>query len=66
MFYNKDEETILKEFETSYNGLSNSDVDERRKLYGLNTLPKKKKDSVIKIFFNEFKDPIVILLLFAV
>ena len=66
MFYNKDEETILKELETSYDGLSNSDIAERRKLYGFNCLPKKKQDSVIKIFFNEFKDPIVILLLFAV
>ena len=66
MFYNKDEETVLRELETSYNGLNDSDVEERRKLYGFNSLPKKKQDSVIKIFFNEFKDPIVILLLFAV
>ena len=34
--------------------------------YGKNTLPKKKKDSVLKIFFNEFKDPLVILLIFAI
>ena len=35
------------------------------KKFGRNILPKKKKDSVLKIFFNEFKDPIIILLLFA-
>ena len=66
MFYNKEIEEIEKELNTSFDGLTTKEVEERIKKYGINTLPKKKQDSVIKIFFNEFKDPIIILLLFAV
>ena len=66
MYYNKKIEEIENELKTSSNGLDNKEVLKRQEQYGKNTLPKKEKDSVIKIFFNEFKDPIVILLLFAV
>jgi len=66
MFYNKKIEDIEKELNTSSKGLSSAEAKKRIKEYGTNTLPKKKKDSVIKIFFNEFKDPIIILLLFAI
>jgi len=66
MFYNKNTEDIFKELNTSIDGLSSSEVEKRKKEYGKNTLPKKKKDGIIKIFFSEFKDPIIILLMFAV
>ncbi|MBQ7140241.1 MAG: HAD-IC family P-type ATPase [Bacilli bacterium] len=66
MFYNKEIEKIEKELKTSYDGLTDSEVKKRIEKYGKNILPKKKKDSVIKIFFREFKDPIIILLLFAI
>ena len=66
MYYNKDIEKIEKELNTSLNGLRDEDVKERLAKYGKNTLPKKKKDSVLKIFLSEFKDPIVLLLLFTV
>ena len=66
MFYQKSIEYIEKELKTSLNGLTSNEASKRIKEYGRNRLPKKKKDSVIKIFLNEFKDPIIILLLFAV
>jgi len=66
MFYNKDTESIEKELHTSSKGLSDIEAKKRIKENGKNTLPKKKKDSIVKIFFNEFKDPIIILLLFAI
>jgi len=66
MFYNKSIKEIEKELNTKNTGLTTSEVNKRIKKYGKNTLPKKKKDSVLKIFFNEFKNPIIILLLFAV
>jgi len=66
MFYNERIEEVEKKLNTSNNGLTDKEVKKRIEKYGKNTLPKKKKDSVLKIFFNEFKDPIVILLLFAV
>ena len=66
MYYNKKIDNIEKELETSINGLTNKEAKNRIEKYGKNIIPKKEKDSIIKIFFNEFKDPIVILLLFAV
>lgn len=66
MFYNKSIEEIFKELKTSIEGLTSEEASKRLKEYGKNELPKKKKDSVLKIFLNEFKDPIIILLLFAI
>ena len=65
MYYNKNIEDIEKELNTNIDGLTTKEVEKRIAKYGRNILPKKKKDSVIKIFFSEFKDPIIILLLFA-
>ena len=66
MYYNKDIEEIEKELETSNKGLSKEEALKRQQKYGKNTLPKKEQDSILKIFFNEFKDPMVILLLVAI
>jgi len=66
MYYNKKIEVIEKELNTNIDGLTDAQVLERFEKYGKNILPKKKKDSVLKIFFSEFKDPIVILLLFTI
>jgi len=66
MFYNKDIKEIEKELNTSIEGLTNKDINKRIEKYGKNILPKKEKDSVFKIFFNELKDPIVLLLLVAI
>ena len=66
MYYNKKIEEIEKELKTDKDGLSFQEAKRRIKKYGKNLLPKKKKDSIIKIFFSEFKDPITILLLFSI
>ena len=66
MFYNKDIKEIEKELNTSIDGLTDKEVKNRIDNYGKNTLPKKKKDSIFKIFFNELKDPIVLLLIVTI
>ena len=66
MYYNKSIKEIEKELKTDENGLSSEEVKRRIEKYGKNELPKKKKDSVLKIFFAEFKDPIIILLIIAI
>ena len=66
MYYNKKMEEIEKELNTSSEGLSQNEANNRLRKYGKNTLPKKQSDSVFKIFFNELKDPMVILLMFAI
>ena len=47
MFYNKRIEQIKEELKTSHHGLTNSQVKERILKYGKNSLPKKKKDSIV-------------------
>lgn len=64
--YNKNTETVMEILKTSAKGLSQNEVIERQKKYGKNILPKKKLDSILKIFFNEFKDPMIILLIVAI
>ena len=66
MYYNKSTEELEKELQTSSKGLSKEEVIVRQQKYGKNILPKKEKDSVLKIFLREFKDPMVILLLVAI
>lgn len=66
MYYNKEINEIKKILNTDDNGLTQSEVLNRQKKYGKNILPKKKKDSILKIFFSEFKDPMVLLLLVAI
>ncbi len=65
MHYKQDLAELFKQLETDEKGLTLKEANNRILKYGLNELPKKKKDSIVKIFFSEFKDPIVIILLFA-
>ena len=65
-YYEKDIKDIETELKTTNSGLSSTEASARRRKYGPNTLPKKKKDSIIKIFFHEFADPIVLLLVVAI
>lgn len=53
---------IYESLNTSEKGLSNKEALLRLKTNGKNVLPKKKRDSFIKIFFKGILDPIVLLL----
>ena len=65
-WYKLEIEKILNEVKGSLNGLSNEEAKKRIEKYGLNELPKKKKDGPLKIFLSEFNDPIIWLLLIAI
>ena len=65
-FYNKSVSEVLQELDTSRQGLSAQEVAARQKRYGKNVLPKKKKDSIVKLFLKEFIDPMVLLLVAAI
>ena len=65
-WYQMTRDELFTKLKTDENGLTHKEANQRLEKYGKNELPKKKKDSVIKIFFNEFKNPILILLLVAV
>ncbi len=61
-FHSKDKNDVLKELNTLESGLNEKEIKDRLIKYGKNVLPKKKGNSVIKIFLKQFLDPIVILL----
>ena len=66
-FYDKDIDDIVKKLNTNLkSGLNDKNILKHRTEYGENTLPEKKSDSALKIFFNGFKDPIVFLLIVTV
>ena len=50
-FYLQKKEEIFESLGTSLSGLSTKEAAARLEKYGQNVLPKKKKDSIIKIFF---------------
>ena len=58
-------EEILKELNTTLDGLSNEEVIDRKNKYGVNELPKKKKDSIFKLFIMEFANSITIIMIVA-
>ena len=65
-FFDKDISDVFFQFGASELGLKSNEVRSRRAKYGANVLPKKKPDSIIKIFFREFIDPMVMLLVVAI
>ena len=65
-YYSKNIDEIFTNLKTSESGLSNNDVRRRLGKYGYNTIPRKEKDSLLKIFIGQIIDPIVLLLFVAV
>lgn len=64
-WYKYEIKDVYEKTKATEEGLTSKEVRKRLEKNGYNVLPKKKKDSVLKIFLSEFKDPIVILLLIA-
>jgi len=65
-YYSMTEEEIFQKYQTGLDGLTEKEVQKRRDLHGMNELPKKKPDSLLKIFISELLDPIVMLLVVAI
>lgn len=65
-YYSMSIDEIFKKFRTGESGLTSHEALKRQEREGLNELPKKKPDSIIKIFFSELLDPIVLLLVVAI
>jgi len=65
-YYNYSVNKVLDEFKTSSKGLSQQEAEKRLEKYGLNEIKEKKKISPFQIFFNQFKSPLIYILLFAI
>lgn len=64
-YYRNNIADSLQDVQSSANGLTSAEVDNRLKDYGFNELKGKKKDPVWKLFLENFKDPMVVVLLIA-
>lgn len=66
MFENKSINETAKELNTNIdNGLDEIEASKRLTTYGFNKLQEKKKKSVIAVFFSNFNDPMIYILLAA-
>lgn len=54
-----------KRLDTSSDGLQHSSIEQRIKEFGKNELIEKKKKTILSIFFNQFKDIMIVILLAA-
>jgi P-type Ca2+ transporter type 2C len=64
-FYKKSVQETLEELGVTDQGLTNEKVKKRRQQYGFNELEEAKKKSTVQVFFEQFKDFLVIILLVA-
>lgn len=64
-YYTMPYEQVLKHLDVNANGLSSEDAQLSLQKYGENTITKKKKMTKIMLFINEFKNPIIVILLIA-
>ena len=58
-YYKSDIENIYKTLESSSLGLKEENIEKKINRYGLNELPKKKKENIFKQVFNQINDPII-------
>lgn len=65
MFYNQSPEEVLKVVSSNEKWLTHQEANKRLEKYGYNEINQEKKFSMFKIFFSQFTDPIVIVLIFA-
>lgn len=65
-YYNQEVEEVLKAVNSSEDGLSEETARQLLATNGKNELPKPKQDSIIKLFFDQFKNPIELILVVTV
>ncbi len=63
--WQKTKKEIMDSLEVTENGLSYAEAEKRKEKYGENVIEEGRKKSVAEIFFEQFKDFLVIVLIFA-
>lgn len=65
MFYKMSATEVLKDLNSSKEGLDEKQVEENEKRYGKNQLAEEKKQGLLKVFLTQFKDLLVVILIVA-
>ena len=61
-YYLEDVREVFKRTESSENGLSQSEAERRLEKYGKNKLAQAKQKSLVRRFFEQLADPMIIIL----
>jgi P-type Mg2+ transporter len=64
-FWSLPADQVLQQLHSSVDGLGNREAKQRLIKYGTNSLKQQRKSSAIGLLFNQFKSPIVLILMFA-
>ncbi len=64
-YYSIKADEAIKTLKSSKNGLTKKEAQNRIDKFGYNELPKEKKFTALILFLNQFKDPLILLLIFA-
>lgn len=64
-WYKKSVDEVMSQFNTSLDGLKEENVVNQREKYGCNEIESEKSESVLSIFLSQYKDLLVIVLIFA-
>ncbi len=65
LWHNLSDKEVFELLKTNKNGLTSQEVAERLKKYGLNKLPEEKRLSWFFVLLNQFKSPLIYILLVA-
>ncbi len=63
--YGRTEQEVLDQLETTSQGLTTAQAEERRKVHGLNKLDEPPKVTILQRFLQQLKDPMLIILMIA-
>lgn len=64
-FYQLPHQEVMNLVQTRTTGLSQTEVERQREIYGRNQLEEAKRISPVKVFFSQFKDFLVLILIIA-
>jgi P-type Mg2+ transporter len=64
-FWSVPADRVLQELQSSADGLSDREAKQRLVKYGANSLKQQRKSSAVGLLINQFKSPIVLILIFA-
>ncbi len=64
-FYQESKEKVMESLGVTQEGLHDEEVQKRRAQYGFNELEEGKRKSTIQVFFEQFKDFLIIILMVA-
>jgi magnesium-transporting ATPase (P-type) len=65
LFHQLPVEQVVTELKTRIEGLSNAEVERRRKEFGRNEIPKQKSRTLLGVFIRQFLNPLIYVLLAA-